>query len=817
MRTFIISCVLLAGAFGTQAGEPTGPAGQPSEASQQSPSLASHSQFAKEESWVVEQITRDIAETIAFARGHEGGFGAPITLQVSQPDPASPIYSVVVQGPGGRIEHALPLKSHLWSAETYRPFAAAILDAWKPAKPATLAADVALLNSLTVGEPATLIRQSKRLSELLTRRPLDPELHDQAALILGCFGLREAAGCFNDPRPVLSRMTAHLSLARALAPEESESGKLARIISLSLVHRQNDALEALATLSPASSPWASALKLRVTGDWRALGDPAKASPLEQMEYFRALKLAHASTKALDFLLSIHASSSPEWNRVAMEQPLSVQEGHAFVEKSLVVELVSLGADAEIFFGHAPQRSELTELLNRPASGTLTRTIEGEAQLEVLSWGDLAAFHQRHLCQSVVMTGDFLRHRLGVPEAAQKFEQQANQLLSGLTMYPLVRLKTGPDPKGGLTAQPAAEALWANHPEMVTAENARVLETRKSLVAQWFSPILPFGTAFELPARYQLAGSPAMRRPNGFALETLMLAPYDLQATRLITQAKFGAFPSAEQMAEVAARIKDFNLEAMTDIVDGLGANPAVYTKQIGQICELEPDYFISLGRYLVKHQLPTEAAQAYQSGFDRARDRIYVANNCQWLVDYYFEHGRQDEAQKIARDAAESYSSRGLETMASLMEKMQRFSEAEEYYKKIKERYDDPGELNAFYFRNKARTPEYAHAAEALQASIFPNGMEPAQLQTFSGPPHDGVLIRTSSPLVHAAGLKVGDVIVAIEGARVRSLPQYSFLRDRDPNSKMTLIVWNGAAYAEVPVDAPKRRMNCDIATLAVR
>ena len=42
-----------------------------------------------------------------------------------------------------------------------------------------------------------------------------PEAHAEAALIVGTLALREAATVFNDPRRLISRMTAHLAVADA--------------------------------------------------------------------------------------------------------------------------------------------------------------------------------------------------------------------------------------------------------------------------------------------------------------------------------------------------------------------------------------------------------------------------------------------------------------------------------------------------------------------------------------------------------------------------------------------------------------------------
>ncbi len=91
--------------------------------------------------------------------------------------------------------------------------------------PAVAADQPAQLNpdfiiALTNPTAETLIREDKRLSAGLTSDPLDPELHEQAALLVGSFAMRESAGfSFCDLRPYLSKITAHLAIAKAVRPQ----------------------------------------------------------------------------------------------------------------------------------------------------------------------------------------------------------------------------------------------------------------------------------------------------------------------------------------------------------------------------------------------------------------------------------------------------------------------------------------------------------------------------------------------------------------------------------------------------------------------
>ena len=74
--------------------------------------------------------------------------------------------------------------------------------------------DTALLSNLLDGIPETIEQENQTLSAALEKEFANPALHEQAALLLGAFLLREHSGNFFEIRSPLSRMTAHLAMAR---------------------------------------------------------------------------------------------------------------------------------------------------------------------------------------------------------------------------------------------------------------------------------------------------------------------------------------------------------------------------------------------------------------------------------------------------------------------------------------------------------------------------------------------------------------------------------------------------------------------------
>jgi hypothetical protein len=765
-----------------------------------------------EEHWLIDRIVRDIAEIVAFAKS--SGDSSPV-IEILENDGTA--FRLRAEQGGVTIEQRFELKHHLWSAETFAAVAGVLLQGWAKdaARPAGVR-DVALLPALATGDMTAVVRQSKRISERLTQRPLDAELHENAALIAASLALREAAGDFADARVALSRTTAHLALARALRKQEGESGTIARAIVSALVGRQQEAVNSTSSLAGSGSLWKSAVQLRATGDWRKVSAPGKASGIEQKELFRALRRAGAAEKSVELLQQLRAPQSADWNRLAMETGLSVQHGHAFAAGSLPLEMMAFAASYQAFHGGQPREAELVPLLNREPERAVVRPINGKPQIEVLGWGHFAAFHQRHICHSLSETLVFVGRSLGLTKDAATVEAEISELLDGMTLLPFARLSAIETPSQRPPELLAAAAKVAqSHPQMITAA-AWMPGTLTDDAFRWFVPQLPFGTLYELADRSRTVAPNIylVLGPQFWTGAALEMAPWHTAVKRSAVFAKFGNDPTAEQVAAIASTLGEFNLFIMRDIAAASKNDAKAYRAVMERIAAIEPNSYVDLAQHLQRHGTPEEAAAASQLAFDKASDRVAVSNHMLWLVEHYLQQGRTADAEKIARDCGRSYSSAGLATLALFLEKTGQHDEAESYYKKIKERYGTGDELLAFYTRNKNARPEYARAAEAGMAALFPDGYQRVQLGDLHGPPAQGVIISSSSSRVAQAGLKPGDIIVGIEGVHVRSVDQYLYLREQARDLPMTLIVWTGAQYREARVDVPQRRLNCTINTL---
>jgi S1-C subfamily serine protease len=98
-------------------------------------------------------------------------------------------------------------------------------------------------------------------------------------------------------------------------------------------------------------------------------------------------------------------------------------------------------------------------------------------------------------------------------------------------------------------------------------------------------------------------------------------------------------------------------------------------------------------------------------------------------------------------------------------------------------------------------------------SQIFPDGIEEAHLADLAkGPaPADGVKLLYENGRVRRNGLQQFDVIVAVNGRRVRNGLQYNAALDLSPTDDIDLIFWRDGQYQEKTVHLSSRRFFVDI------
>lgn len=766
--------------------------------------------FQTEAHWLADSIAQDIAEILHFAAGKPGTLKNIGTERLDDG-------RFRLGGEGGpSLEVAA--SGYFWSPETWSPWATACLDHLKlaPGPDAPAGADD-LRSALTKPTPDILGERAQSVSRHLTGNPLSADAHEQAALLVGAFALREAAGNFHDPRHELNRISAHLAIARALRPEPGPDGVVANLILLTLAGRQQEALDGIGKIPGEDAAWAAALRMRNTGDWRSPAAPASSTLLEQFELARALNASVGAAKVIELLRDLEADPLPEWNRIVMQGNYGVEEGHVFVRPSVAAELEEFEQVHQIWKGTPLEEKALVEQLNSPPGSTV-REREGRFELQVVTWGMVAAFHQRHLCQSLAQTHLFLDDKYGVPEAAAELQAQIPAIFGKLHLYPLVwqRVVSGSDRSAYESAVAEGAKLCNERPMLVTVSNWVNLIERRDVANRppvsvpspnaWFDPDLLHGTTFDFANRYYDLHR-LYTESDAVWDELIKTAPHDYDVIRTHRYKKFGANPTPQQVKECFVPILDYHVLAMREYADKLEGDPDAYLAATRSIAAVEPDQWIRAGLVLARNNRPDLALEAFETGFEKATDRVLVSNNIQWLVDHYFENNRKEDALRVAAEAGETHSLAGLETLGGLRERMGELDKAEESFSAIVERYGNPGPLAGFYLRNKAAHPGY----DAKLNELIPGGLEAAALADFTNPPEEGCVFTSNTETLRNSGLKAGDVVVALDGYRVGSAGQFMMIRSLTQELPMRIIYWDGTTYREIEASPPERRFGCDI------
>ena len=716
-----------------------------------------------EEHWIVADVGNGIAELIAFAATRRTPALARMQFQSGQGNKPNE-YLFEMRLGGSRavpVQTRFVLADYLWSPESFTPLARQLMREWLPGVRGTRSpVDLEMFVRLTTPTPDALVREDKRLSEALTQTPHDAELHEEAALLIGSFALRHVAGSFYDVRRELSRMTAHLALARALSDERGPAGDLAEALLNTLVGRQSAALEILPRLEQtagtgagvpleAKAIWTRALTLRNTGDYRKLDQPEQASLLERLEYVRALHSSIDSTTASNSLTTFRAEKLAEWSELILSDAFfSVGEGHLWAELAVKLEIDEIASAYRQYHGKPLEDNEWSAALNAPAKHIMQEGQE-QAHLEVMGWGSWAEMHQRQLCHVLRSMWDWLDDKLGVPDEAGTFWKSMEGRFSQLRLLPLVELEHDGDAEKHRAFQDRVRTLAQAHPDWVPfvlwpdfvpqpGRGAPSAPTPGTLMKwSWFRPAmlqgnLPYGTLYDCSAREKTS----LNSLPAEALDKLKaIAPYNRQVlyNQLQRAKQYRATP--DDYETQFATLGGYDLWSMQVVANTLKADADRYEKAFLPICRISPDHFIELGNYLVDHQRPEAAVKAYQSAIDQAPDRVYLSNNVCWLAKHYYEQGHRKEAFEVAEMAAQVYSAGGLRTMGTLLECDNQLREAEDYFNKLAQRYDHWGDLVRFYGRHRRDEAQFDAGFQRLIGKIFPQGQEPVSAPLSALPP----------------------------------------------------------------------------------
>jgi tetratricopeptide (TPR) repeat protein len=291
-----------------------------------------------------------------------------------------------------------------------------------------------------------------------------------------------------------------------------------------------------------------------------------------------------------------------------------------------------------------------------------------------------------------------------------------------------------------------------------------------------------------------------------------VSPWAYSVTKAMLKAQYGEKPPAQAMIGAYSAIADYNANACADIAVASTADPKAYVDWMTKAAVLNPTYYYNLAIFLEKAKRSPEAAAAYEMAIGADRNEVRVSDTCRWLVMYYEDNGRPQDATKLADRAAEAYSAAGLLTKAALLEKRRQLGDALSIEDDLYDRYKEPRYLLLFICRAQAAspTPELALKLRQDAERFVTGGLEPAHLESFSGPPGDGMLISSVNQRVIDGGLSFGDVVVALHGYRVRNFRSYVTIRNMWGEVPLDMVVWRGGHYLDCAPNPAHGRFGVD-------
>ena len=736
------------------------------------PSSAVESAHATEQAWAIGEITADINEM----------------SRVGQPARPMPT-------PAGSIAPWRPDLLITYAAEQIGPLDGET-NQYAPADQH---------DDLLVMSVDAILRSSVEASKALERNMKNPRAHEAAALTLAAFAMRESAEGMSDTRWAQNRITAHLAVAQALrnGAVASIDGQLAEVALFALTDRQQAAVSALDSVSgttPEIDAWRRALRMRVTQDWTALTEPAAATRLEKLEYFRARRATLRGTRAGQDLTELREPITVDFGRIAIQRSFGVEDGNDFIDEGLAGELAELAYVYRQLHQHELPKELPAEAVNARAG----RLLNG-GKPQVIPWGAWAEFGNRHIGMWIRKIDDHYRRMQGDADAADHYKRALDAQLGHLTMYPVAstwRTKGARGTEADLSLIDEAISVAVKSPELVTFEMWSFIETGAAYERvkrgmpkrkNWFaapSADLPYDVVHR--AEESIGG---MKPP---AIEALMnAAPYNIGLVSLVAQRYRTNELLTAKVRELTEPRVPYDMSAIDAAIDTARSREDRITLR-RQACALTVSQCLELAAELRTTDEAAAAAEYEKAFANPALDAVAMTYASGWLVRYYERRNQRDQATALAERSAAVGSGPGVLTLARLYEERSQLKEADERYSDNAARYESGrAPLAAFLYRQAVlqKNSRYLDRWKAIEREVFPAGLVGMATEMKARPGH-GVFVEKDSYRSRAVRLQAGDIIVGVNGWRVDNYEQLDTVLWFDLAAKSDqLTAWRGKLF----------------------
>lgn len=696
----------------------------------------------------------------------------------------------------------LTLSPSCWDTASYKP----LLEGWKPAGVTSSAVEGDLLGDLLTPTAKVLQKANESVSRRIKESPADAAAHEDAAFLLGVFGIRDNARAFSDVRSTICRMTAHLALAEHLraGAKPSLNGEWAKALYELHIGRPRNARELAAAIPQEgnSGRWKRVVDLLATGDWRRTGDLSDPSLAEMIAHARALKIHRGNPQMMEFVTQHKALQEiPEWSRLLAGPGRSVEEGHLVMRSGLPMELLEIGQVFKI--GKDAKPAQLTKALAITGPAAL---VAKEGEPRVIQDSDWAAYFRRHFFSTCSDVSRFALRYWGSDEAAEEWEAQVLPYCRPLPGHELVEPLVSTREADFRKDMQAASAFTLSHPEQVPMAlwfdyrypNLEV-SSGGEMPAQkpWFREPSPPGTAHDACLRIRFDGM--MGGPWVSTVTDLhKIDPWD---SELCFEVAESGGSDAASVAKGWGEMREYSTQPLRQLLKNPEITPEERVETLRTLASLDPEEGFQLGYLLAMAGKPEEAIQAYEIAFRDATDRVATSNNTQWMIYHYKSKGLDTKAREIADHNEKVYSQRGLVSALALAVAEKDAARAKKLARAIEERYGDSMYVPVALWQDGKN--------EKLLRQIFPDGIKQVTLADFKKEEtYKGTRIAENSVTVRTAGLRAGDVVLAVDGQRVESFQQYFMLMATGMEPRVRILYRRGKTFAEMECILPNRRLD---------
>lgn len=777
-----------------------------------------------ESQYIVESVVTDLVEMSVVASEGTAASLKGISADAYELSPSKPTAYEVVVNLGearGTMTSVVSFEHPIWAPESYRALALALTQRLKVSPhPASTAEKPALLEMLLTPKAETLASADVQLSKDLAGQFTSAVKHEEAALLLASFSLRQAEGPFYEGRSELCRATAHLAFAETLQGGQAPSvtGSVAKAAHMVAYNAQAAALEQLNHIpdSEQTTPWKRALRMRATNDYRIYGETDHPTLLETREWFRARAQSVDVDRAWTSLrLTEEEKQLADWAHFARSHETSIRLGHTLLRTALASDLREFSAVVAIERGRGLGQPEMVDLLNQEPVRCVSANGEGISNVQVLGLGRWAAFAQRNICSTIATDFHFMNSRWGVPEKALRYRDEMDKLFWGLRLYPFVRRQNSTAMDYYHKAQDEEMALVRRSPHLVPSEvwndicynvpfGPRYIPPPHGFINEWHKLNPPPGTAYDPFPR--LDHPSLVRQPDFPArLEQMrQIAPYDPHILYHLAKYPEDQEATAEKIEQVYAPVLDYDEYPNRRIAKLNTTNSAKFHYWIAKAAALDPSNLETLAHWYAERKQDDLAAATYAQWIANEIDELRVANSADWLVQYFERKGRIESAAALAERAANTGSSVGFLTKAHHLQRMGKIDEALGVYLENQERYNAPQPLITFVMKLPAsqRTPRCEQQLNQSLKLIFPSGLQKLALSAKSAAPKTGVRFQSETDAMAKVGIRKGDIVATVRGYQVPNFTGYLILRDLDENAPYEIWVWRQDHYFPVKLPA---------------